>query len=124
MAACKKIALEEHFLVPGFDDYWKTSVTDVDPAVQSQLHGRLIDFGEQRLGAMDGAGIARSVLSLAGPGVQIERDAPTAVARPAKPTNFSPARSRSGPIAIRVSPICPCRMSTRRPTNWSGALRT
>jgi hypothetical protein len=34
VAACKKIALEEHFLAPGFDDYWKTSVTDVDPAVQ------------------------------------------------------------------------------------------
>ena len=88
MAACKKIALEEHFLAPGFEDYWKTSVTDVDPAVRSQLHGRLIDFGEQRLGATDGAGIARSVLSLAGPGVQIERDAPTAVRKAREANEF------------------------------------
>jgi 2,3-dihydroxybenzoate decarboxylase len=52
VAVCKKIALEGHFLAPGFDDYWKTSLTDVAPAVQSQLHDRLTDFGEQRLAAM------------------------------------------------------------------------
>lgn len=88
MAACKKIALEEHFLAPGFDDYWKTSVTDVDPTVQSKLHGRLTDFGEQRLAAMDSAGITRAVLSISGPGVQIERDAPTAVRKAREANDF------------------------------------
>ena len=29
----KKIALEEHFLCPGFEDYWKTTVGDVDPKI-------------------------------------------------------------------------------------------
>ena len=29
----KKIALEEHFLCPGFEDYWKLTVGDVDPAI-------------------------------------------------------------------------------------------
>src|SRR6185312_16385233 len=71
----KKIALEEHFLCPGFEDYWKLTVGDVDPAIYSQVVGRLSDFGELRLAAMDRAGIARSVLSLAGPGVQVEPDA-------------------------------------------------
>ena len=122
MAACKKITLEEHFLAPGFDDYWKqtspTSIRGSEPTAW-----QVIDFGEQRLGAMDGAGMPFS-FSLAGPGVRIERDAPTAVRKAREANEFSPARSRSGPIAIRVSPICPCRMSTRRPTNWSGALRT
>jgi 2,3-dihydroxybenzoate decarboxylase len=70
----KKIALEEHFMCAGFEDYWKTTVADVDPAIYGKLVARLSDFGASRLEAMDRAGIARSVLSLSGPGVQIERD--------------------------------------------------
>jgi 2,3-dihydroxybenzoate decarboxylase len=70
----KKIALEEHFLCPGFEGYWQTTVGDVDPAIYAQVVARLSDFGELRLAAMDKAGIARSVLSLAGPGVQAEPD--------------------------------------------------
>jgi 2,3-dihydroxybenzoate decarboxylase len=73
-----KIALEEHFMCPGFEDYWRSTVADVDPAILGRLVGRLSDFGAQRLEAMDRAGITRAVLSLSGPGVQIERD--TAVA--------------------------------------------
>jgi 2,3-dihydroxybenzoate decarboxylase len=74
----KKIALEEHFLCPGFEGYWQTTVGDVDPAIYTQVVARLSDFGELRLAAMDKAGIARSVLSLAGPGVQAEPDVATA----------------------------------------------
>jgi 2,3-dihydroxybenzoate decarboxylase len=74
----KKIALEEHFLCPGFEGYWQTTVGDVDPAIYAQVVARLSDFGELRLAAMDKAGIARSVLSLAGPGVQAEPDVATA----------------------------------------------
>jgi len=75
----RKIALEEHFLCPGFEDYWKSTVADVDPAILAKVVGRLSDFGELRLKSMDGAGIERAALSIAGPGVQAERDAPTAV---------------------------------------------
>jgi 2,3-dihydroxybenzoate decarboxylase len=74
-----KIALEEHFLCPGFEGYWQATVADVDPAILAQVAARLSDFGDQRLAAMDGAGIARAVLGLAGPGVQAERDAATAI---------------------------------------------
>jgi 2,3-dihydroxybenzoate decarboxylase len=74
-----KIALEEHFLCPGFEDYWKATVSDVDPKILAQVVARLSDFGELRLKSMDGAGIDRAVLSIAGPGVQAERDAATAV---------------------------------------------
>jgi 2,3-dihydroxybenzoate decarboxylase len=73
-----KIALEEHFMCAGFEDYWQTTVADVDPAILGKLVARLSDFGAVRLEAMDRSGIARAVLSLSGPGVQIERD--TAVA--------------------------------------------
>jgi 2,3-dihydroxybenzoate decarboxylase len=75
----KKIALEEHFLCPGFEDYWKATVSDVDPNILAQVVARLSDFGELRLTSMDGAGIERAVLSIAGPGVQAEPDAATAV---------------------------------------------
>jgi 2,3-dihydroxybenzoate decarboxylase len=51
----KKIALEEHCLCPGFEDYWKLTVGDVDPAIYSQVVARLSDFGELRLAAMDRA---------------------------------------------------------------------
>jgi 2,3-dihydroxybenzoate decarboxylase len=75
----KKIALEEHFLVPGFEDYWKATVGDVDPAILSRVVGRLSDFGDARLEAMERNGIAHAVLSLSGPGVQAEPDTATAV---------------------------------------------
>ncbi len=75
----KKIALEEHFLSPGLEKYWKATVAVVDPKILAQVIGRLSDFGEQRLKSMDSAGIDRSVLAIAGPGVQAERDTATAI---------------------------------------------
>jgi 2,3-dihydroxybenzoate decarboxylase len=90
-----KIALEEHFMCAGFEDYWKSTVADVDPAVLGKLVARLSDFGAVRLEAMDQAGIERAVLSLSGPGVQIERD--TAVAcRMARQCNDLLAREIRG----------------------------
>ena len=71
----KKIALEEHFLVPGFESYWNATVTDVDPEIPSTLQARLGDFGDGRLEIMDRNGIERCVLSIAGPGVQAEPQA-------------------------------------------------
>ena len=84
----EKIALEEHFLPPGFEDYWAPTVVGVDPKLRGQLAARLTDFGELRLAAMDAAGIARAVLSLAGPGVQAERDAETACRRARAANDF------------------------------------
>jgi 2,3-dihydroxybenzoate decarboxylase len=77
----KKIALEEHFLCPGLEDYWTKTVEDIDPDARRRLHARLSDFGDMRLEAMDKAGIERAVLSLAGPGVQVERDPRQAIAK-------------------------------------------
>ena len=83
-----KIALEEHFLCPGFEDYWRITVGNVDAKVTSGLFARLTDFGEMRLEAMDRAGIARSVLSISGPGVQSERDIATARRRAREANDF------------------------------------
>jgi 2,3-dihydroxybenzoate decarboxylase len=84
----QKIALEEHFLSPGLVDYWWPTVGNVDPAHAKNLFGRLTDFGETRLKVMDQAGIARSVLAIAGPGVQSERDAATATHRARESNDF------------------------------------
>ena len=78
MQRMKKIALEEHFLIPGFEEYWAPTVVNIDRAISNRLRAQLVDFGSLRLDAMDRAGIERSVLSLSGPGVQREPD--TAVA--------------------------------------------
>lgn len=84
----RKIALEEHFLAPGYEDYWLTTTGTFDPSVVSVLLARLTDFGEARLAAMDRAGIERSVLSIAGPGVQSERDNATACRRAQEANDF------------------------------------
>jgi len=75
----RKIALEEHFLCPEFEPYWNPTAADLPAAKREQALARLTDFGEQRLGMMDRAGISVAVLGLAGPGVQAERDTAVAI---------------------------------------------
>ena len=89
----KKIALEEHFLSPGYEDYWRTTIGDVDPKILGGLLAKLTDFGDMRLEAMDRAGIARAVLAIAGPGVQSERDTATARRRAQRVERLSGARN-------------------------------
>jgi 2,3-dihydroxybenzoate decarboxylase len=84
----KKIALEEHFLSPGFEDYWATTAAEITPDIYRQAVARLSEFGDMRLAVMDRGGIERSVLSISGPGVQIERDTVTAVRRARESNDF------------------------------------
>ena len=69
-----KIALEEHFMCPDVEGYWRPTMTDVPDAIFKKVHARLTDFSGERIETMDRAGITRAVLSVAGPGVQAERD--------------------------------------------------
>ena len=99
----KKIALEEHFLSPGFEEYWKTTTGEITPDIFRRAVARLSEFSDLRLAQMDRDGIERAVLSIAGPGVQAERE-----------TNFGPFASRvrraassdesppSGPLGMMV----------------------
>jgi 2,3-dihydroxybenzoate decarboxylase len=82
----KKIALEEHFLDPATEPYWRPTMVDVAPKKTAELYAALTDFGGQRLEMMDKTGIARAVLAIAGPGVQAERDT-TAAIRNARVSN-------------------------------------
>ena len=49
----RKIALEEHFLDPATELYWRPTMVDVAPARTAQLYASLTDFAEQRLQMMD-----------------------------------------------------------------------
>jgi 2,3-dihydroxybenzoate decarboxylase len=84
----KKIALEEHFMSPGLEEYWRPTMSLVPPDVFKPIYERLTNFGDLRLGEMDGAGIQKAVLSIAGPGVQIEPDAKRATYKAAESNDF------------------------------------
>jgi hypothetical protein len=116
-----KIALEEHFLCPGFEGYWRATTGSIDPTVAGGLLARLTDFGEMRLEAMDRAGIARAVLSIAGPGVQSSAMRRSRAGGRARPTISWRARSRSAPTVIPGSRIWPCKTRGLQRTNWSAA---
>src|SRR4051812_40719128 len=84
----KKIALEEHFMAPGLEEYWKSTMGKVDAAMYDHVSRRLSDFGELRLREMDEAGIEIAVLGVAGPGVQIETDVKLASRKAAEANDF------------------------------------
>lgn len=92
-----KIALEEHFLAPGFEDYWARTAVNISPALFGKAKGALEDFGEQRLAGMDSIGVEKAILSLSGPGVQAERDTATAVRKARDCNDFLAERMRAAP---------------------------
>lgn len=93
----RKIALEEHLLCPGFEDYWYPTVADVAAEKREQLLAALRDCGERRLRRMDDAGISHAILSLSGPGVQIERDRRTAIRKAQEANDYLSAEIRKFP---------------------------
>lgn len=88
MTRIRKIALEEHFMAPGFERYSKTFLQHIDKATYAELASRLADFDELRLMEMDRAGIAVTVLSQTGPGVQGELDTQAAIASAKENNDF------------------------------------
>jgi 2,3-dihydroxybenzoate decarboxylase len=80
-SSAMKVALEEHFILPALLEYLAKGMPRVSRVSYDRLIEKLSDFVEERLAAMDGAGVSVAVLSLSGPGVQAERDANLAVKR-------------------------------------------
>jgi len=70
----RKIGLEEHFMMPSFLDYLAETRQNIRPELYSKAVPLLSDFGDRRLEIMDRNGVDFVVLSLSGPGVQIEPD--------------------------------------------------
>ncbi len=84
----KKIALEEHFMSPGLVDYWQATMADVPRPIYDKIFAALTDFDDIRLKAMDSAGIEKAVLSVAGPGVQVEPNVAAANKAAAEANDF------------------------------------
>jgi 2,3-dihydroxybenzoate decarboxylase len=76
-----KIALEEHFMVPDFMEYFAETYPNINADIAKLAPPTLVDFGERRLAMMDANHVDFVVLSLAGPGVQAEKDAAVAQRR-------------------------------------------
>jgi 2,3-dihydroxybenzoate decarboxylase len=81
-----KTALEEHFLIPEFVEYFAETYPNISPAIRNFGTGVLQDLGDKRIEVMDKNLIDYVVLSIAGPGVQYEKDA-TVAKRRAKVAN-------------------------------------
>jgi 2,3-dihydroxybenzoate decarboxylase len=88
MKRIKKIALEEHFMAPDFQEYAKVFLKNIDEASQRELTRKLEDFDEVRLQEMDSAGIDLVILSQSGPGVQAEPDTALAISRARQNNDF------------------------------------
>jgi 2,3-dihydroxybenzoate decarboxylase len=73
--AIPKVALEEHVITPPLMPYLEKAFPPTPRDAHDAIIRRLADFGDDRIATMDAAGVAISVLSISGPGVQIEPDA-------------------------------------------------
>ena len=98
----KKIALEEHIIFPDFVDYLAETKQNILPSLFDKAVPILSDFGDRRLEVMDQNGVDYVVLSISGPGVQIEPDMAKAVRL---------ARSANDRLAEQVQ---------KRPTRYGG----
>lgn len=92
-----KIALEEHFLIPEFIDYFAETYPNISPAIRQFGTGVLQDLGDRRIEIMDQNGIEFVVLSIAGPGVQFEKDPATAKRRAKAANDVLAAEMRKRP---------------------------
>lgn len=70
----RTVAMEEHFMFPEFLDYFADTKQNIRPDLYDKVIPILSDFGQGRLDVMDRNGVDFVVLSLSGPGVQIEPD--------------------------------------------------
>lgn len=92
-----KIAMEEHFMVPDFMDYFAETYPNISADIAKLAPGALMDFGERRLAVMDENRVDFVVLSLAGPGVQVEKDAAIAERRARSVNDFLAAEIQKRP---------------------------
>jgi 2,3-dihydroxybenzoate decarboxylase len=83
-----KIALEEHFLLPDFVEYFAETYPNISPEIAKLGLGVLPDLGDRRIAIMDRNRIDLAVLSLAGPGVQVEKDAAVALRKARSANDF------------------------------------
>ena len=87
MSRIRKIAFEEHFMAPGFERY-APFLKFIEAGASAELLRRLSDIDELRLTEMDAAGIAMTILSQTGLGVQGETETRTAIRAAAENNDY------------------------------------
>ena len=95
------IALEEHFIVPCLAVYLERAMPKVSPTARDKLLAELADFGDARIAAMDAGGVSLAVLSISGPGVQIEPDTALAVRLAQQANDRLPTEVSAGRRSLR-----------------------
>ncbi|HEV7611772.1 MAG TPA: amidohydrolase family protein [Steroidobacteraceae bacterium] len=119
----RKIALEEHFSAPGFQEYSKSFTRHIDPVVRADLGARLEDFDEWRLMEMDRAGIDFAILSQTGPSVQAEPDYAVAVRRAKQSNDFLAAQVARHPTRFGGFATLPMHMPEGAASELTRAVR-
>ena len=108
-------------MLPEFVGYLAETKANIRADLYDHAVPLLSDFGAGRLEVMDQHGVDYVVLSLSGPGVQIETDTARATKLARQCNDSWRSKSRSGPTVTAGSPISRCRTPARRPTSWSAA---
>jgi 2,3-dihydroxybenzoate decarboxylase len=75
-------------MVPDFIDYFAETYPNISPEIAELAPLALQDFGDKRIAIMDQHQIDFVVLSIAGPGVQVERDAAVALKKSKSVNDF------------------------------------
>jgi 2,3-dihydroxybenzoate decarboxylase len=83
-----KVALEEHFMAPDYVEYFAETYPNISPEIAKLGLRVLPDLGDRRIAIMDQNQIDFAVLSLAGPGVQVEKDAAVALRKSKSVNDF------------------------------------
>ena len=96
----RKIALEEAFSAPSTEPYLEITMKVVAPEERPAFI-RLLEDSDQRIAAMDAAGIDIFVLSQTSPGVQIEKDPAVAVQRAREANDYLQGQIEQHPDRYR-----------------------
>jgi len=118
--AIGKVALEEHFLIPDFVEYFAETYPNISPEIRKFGTGVLQELGEPRLSVIDQFGVEFAVQSIAGPGGKWNGTPPLRRAGPGRPTTSCPRRSRRTPSGTAGSRTWRCR-TRRKPRRNSSA---
>lgn len=97
MNQVRKIALEEHFMAPGFESYSEVFLKNIPANTRQELSSRLNDFDDLRLTEMDQNGVEMVLLSQSGPGVQAEPDTALAIRKAQENNDFLAERIARNP---------------------------
>ncbi|GAA3310628.1 hypothetical protein GCM10020295_78220 [Streptomyces cinereospinus] len=115
----RTIGLEEHFVTPGLAAYGAGSASIAQPRAWAAASRLLLDLTEERLPAMDAAGLDLQVLSLNSPGLQAEPDPAVAVREAAAVNDLLASVIADHPTRFSGFAALPLQDPRARPRNWS-----